>query len=58
MKFDARKRAFQHLLCLLGRGQSLSYLLTSKDVSLTRELCFGVSLTFFPIKRFARSIGG
>lgn len=47
MKFDARKRAFQHLLGLFGRRQSLAYLLTAKDAPLTRELCFGVSRHYF-----------
>lgn len=46
MKADPRYRAFQYLRCLLERRQSLSYLLTSKDAALTKELCFGVCRHF------------
>jgi 16S rRNA (cytosine967-C5)-methyltransferase len=43
MKSDPRHRAFQHLLCLLTRRQSLAHLFAPKDHPLTKELCFGVS---------------
>ncbi|OGV26246.1 MAG: hypothetical protein A3F18_06035 [Legionellales bacterium RIFCSPHIGHO2_12_FULL_37_14] len=43
MKVDARLRAFTHILALLERGQSLTFLLTANDDPFTYELCFGIS---------------
>lgn len=51
MKTNARHRAFEILVQMMKRQQSLSVLLTPTDTALTQALCFGVCRSYFRLER-------